>query len=185
MGPRPLPARNLFSPMSTIVKPLVPRQTCHPSRPWALKFPSRKFILWVTRRRYSTKYSSALVTSARLFIFRQDVRHTLPPEVNHMNEATQIALAMQVEERNCLQTELDLAARRSRYHTFTSHHHSLTVDKLQKKLDKVNQTVSAAVADAVKNHKAQQNPQGTDIQNPNTTGEFFFSVESGLLLNHV
>jgi hypothetical protein len=110
------------------VKPLVPRQTCHPSRPWALKFPSRKFILWVTRRRYSTKYSSALVTSARLFIFRQDVRHTLPPEVNHMNEATQIALAMQVEERNCLQTELDLAARRSRYHTFTSHHHSLTVD---------------------------------------------------------
>jgi hypothetical protein len=109
--------------------------------------------------------------------FWQDVRRTLPPEVDSLDEATRIALAMQVEERNCLQAEIDLASRRCRYNTFTSHHHGLTATNLQKKLEKVSQAVSVSIADAIKNHKASKLPHNTNVQNPNAGGKFFFPLK--------
>jgi hypothetical protein len=81
-----------------------------------------------------------------------------------------------VEERNCLQAKIDLAARRCRYHTFSSHHHQLKVEKLKKQMMKVSKEVDAAVADAVNKHKASQPGQSTNVQNPNASGKFFPSL---------
>ena len=95
-----------------------------------------------------------------------------------------MALAVQVEERNCLQAKIDFAARRCRYHAFSSHHHHLKAEKLQKQIDKVSKDVHAAVTDAVNKHKASQPHSSTNVQNPNASGKFF-SPLNGQLLNQV
>jgi hypothetical protein len=130
------------------------------------------------------KYASTLVADARLLMFSfiyllfwQDLRRTLPPEIDCLDEATRIALAMQMEERNCIKAEIDLAARRSRHFTFSSHHQHLNAEKLQKKFEKVSKDASAAVANAVKKHNASHPRNNTNVQNPNPGGKFSFPLE--------
>ncbi|KIM91348.1 hypothetical protein PILCRDRAFT_126844 [Piloderma croceum F 1598] len=104
-------------------------------------------------------------------IFYKDLSRTpLPSEINCLDEATRIALAVQVEERNCLQVEINLAARRCRYHTFSSHHQQLKVERLKEQLNKVSKEVDAAIADAVNKHKTLHPGHSTNVQNPNASG---------------
>jgi hypothetical protein len=85
-------------------------------------------------------------------------------------------LAIQVEERNCVQLEINLAARRCRYHTFSAHHHRLTNEELQKKLEGVSKGLSASVTNAINKHKALHR-HSTNVQNPNAGGKFFFPLK--------
>jgi hypothetical protein len=113
------------------------------------------------------------VPSFRLHIYwlifiLQEVRRVLPVEVNNLDEATRISLAIQVEKRNCIQAEINLAKRRCRLNTFSAHHNGLSATTLEKKLDKHSKELSASVADAIKKHKASQPHNCTQVPHPNT-----------------
>lgn len=77
----------------------------------------------------------------------------LPSEVNNLSEEQQMALAYAVEERNCLQAEIDLASRRCRQHVFAAHGQALRAQKLASKFDSISKQVAVSVKEVV--HKAQ------------------------------
>ena len=66
-----------------------------------------------------------------------------------------MAIACAIEERNCIQAEVDLAARRCRQHVFVAHHQALLAARLNSKLDVVGDEVTATVYSAIE----RQSPQ--------------------------
>jgi hypothetical protein len=67
-----------------------------------------------------------------------------------------MALACALEERNCVQAEVDLAARRFRQLVFAAHHQAILAGSLNTRLDAVQQQVAASVRDAIDRHTRSQ-----------------------------
>ena len=82
------------------------------------------------------------------------------------NEETQMVIAQAIEERNCLQAEIDLASRRCRQHVYAAHGCALLADRLAVRQDAVSKHVVLTVESIV--NKAS--PPGR--HSPKTPGKF-------------
>lgn len=84
-----------------------------------------------------------------------------------------MAIAYAVEERNCIQAEVDLASRRCRQLVFAAHNQALLADKLNAKLDTVEHNISLSVQDVLENPETPYD--GTHVRCLGTEGKFGLS----------
>jgi len=80
--------------------------------------------------------------------------------VGEIDEETRMAIAQAMEERNCLQAEIDLASRRCRQHVYAAHSCALLADKLATRQDVVSKHVVTTVQAIVN----KQSPPGVHSQ---------------------
>jgi len=77
-----------------------------------------------------------------------------------------MALAYAIEERNCMQVELDLAARRCRQYVFAAHHQALIAARINTTLDSVADEVQASIHSAIDQQVVMSQPRGTQLSFP-------------------
>ena len=95
------------------------------------------------------------------------MRSLLPTEIDKLNEETQMALVYAIEERNCMQVELDLAARCCRQHIFAAHHQALVAARINTTLNSVADGVHASIHSAVDQQMAMsQHRASTQLSFP-------------------
>lgn len=82
-----------------------------------------------------------------------------------MGEEVQMDIARAVEERNCIQAEIDLASRRCRQHVFIAHSEALRAQKLSPKLDSATKHVMTSVQEIV---SISQTDGIHDVSSPRT-----------------
>lgn len=81
----------------------------------------------------------------------------LPQEVSGLTEEKQMAIAYAVEERNCIQAEVDLASRRCRLLVFAAHNQALRAQHLNTKLETAGEHIAVSVQSAL-----EENPESSD-----------------------
>jgi hypothetical protein len=97
------------------------------------------------------------------------MRSCLPTGIDKLNEETQMALAFAIEERNCMQAELDLAARRCRQYIFAAHHQALIATRINTTLGSAAGKVHASIHSAIDQQTAMSPPRSTKFSPPSAS----------------
>jgi hypothetical protein len=104
------------------------------------------------------------------FLTLQDLR--LPAAVHEMSEQRQMSIAYAVEERNCLQAEIDLASRRCRQLVFAAHNHALEAENLNAKRETVGLYIFRSMRDVIGEGAPRSDPARQSSPTPSSRGEF-------------
>ena len=86
--------------------------------------------------------------------------------MGEIDEATRMTIAHAMEERNCLQAEIDLASRRCRQYVYAAHSYALLADRLATRQEVVSNHVVTTVQAIVN----KQSPP--DVCSQKTCGTF-------------
>jgi hypothetical protein len=90
---------------------------------------------------------------------------------------SQMAIAFVVEERNCIQAEVDLASRRCRLLVFAAHNQALQATQLNSRLDTMGDAIAKTVEDV-------SNKEGVHIYSPSRYIPAFRCVDKVLIKGH-
>ncbi len=83
----------------------------------------------------------------------------MPPEVDKASAEVQMAIAFALEERNCIQAEMDLAARRCRQLVFAANTQALRAQQLFDKLGVATSDVVQAIQNVQTPHSDTIRPR--------------------------